>query len=124
LGYLENLREIIYKNNIQRVIISSPEYKYFEILEILESLKGLDVTTLIFPGFFEFSLKRLSVREIGGFPYAGCKHWFFWINLFLKNIIDYVLGSVFFIFFIPIYLIAAILIKLDSKGPVFFNRKD
>lgn len=124
LGYLEDLNDIINKNNIQRVIISSPEYKYYELLEILESLKGLDVTTLIFPGFFEFSLKRLSVREIGGVPLMQVENiGFFGINLFLKNLIDYVLGSIFFIFFILIYLIAAILIKLDSRGPVFFKQR-
>ena len=124
LGYLEDLKDIINKNNIQRVIISSPEYKYYEILEILESLKGMDITTLIFPGFFEFSLKRLSVREIGGVPLMQVANiGFFGINLFLKNLIDYVLGSLFFIFFIPIYLIAAFLIKLDSRGPVFLKQK-
>ncbi|MCL4416160.1 MAG: sugar transferase, partial [Actinobacteria bacterium] len=124
LGDLENLREIICKNNIQRVIISSPEFKYFEILQILEDLKRLDVTVLIFPGFFEFSLRRLSIREIGGVPLMQVANiGFFGFNLFLKNLIDYSLGSIFFIFFIPVYLITAILIKLDSKGPVFFKQK-
>jgi len=124
LGYLENLREIIYANNIQRVIISSPEFKYFEILEILENLKGMDITTLIFPGFFEFSLRRLSVREIGGVPLMQVSNiGFFGLNLFLKNLIDYVLGSIIFIIFIPIYLFIGMLIKISSKGPVFFKQK-
>ncbi|MCL4385533.1 MAG: sugar transferase [Cyanobacteria bacterium] len=123
LGYLENLKGVINDNNIQRVIISSPEYKYYEILEILENLKGLDITTLIFPGFFEFSLKRLSVREIGGVPLMQVANiGFFGFNLFLKNFIDYVFGSIFFLFFIPIYLIVALLIKIDSKGPVFYKQ--
>ena len=124
LGYLENLKDIINKNNIQRVIISSPEYKYYEILEILESLKGMDITTLIFPGFFEFSLRRLSVREIGGVPLMQVANiGFFGFNLFLKNLIDYTLGIISFIFFIPIYLVVAILIKTSSRGPVFFKQK-
>ena len=124
LGYLEDLKDIINKNNIQRVIISSPEYKYYEILEILESLKGLDVTTLIFPGFFEFSLKRLSIREIGGVPLMQVSNiGFFGINLFLKNFIDYILGSILFLIFIPIYLIIGLMIKLNSRGPIFFRQK-
>lgn len=124
IGYLEDLKDIINKNNIQRVIISSPEYKYYEILEILESLKGLDVTTLIFPGFFEFSLRRLSVREIGGVPLMQVSNiGFFGINLFLKNFIDYILGSILFLIFIPIYLIIGLMIKLNSRGPIFFRQK-
>ena len=124
LGYLEDLKDIINKKNIQRVIISSPEYKYYEILEILESLKGLDVTTLIFPGFFEFSLKRLSVREIGGVPLMQVSNiGFFGFNLFLKNLTDYLLGSIIFLFFIPIYIFVGFAIKMDSKGPVFYQQK-
>lgn len=124
LGYLEDLKDIINKNNIQRVIISSPEYKYDEILEILENLKGLDVNTLIFPGFFEFSLKRLSVHEIGGVPLMQVSNiGFFGINLFLKNLIDYILGSILFLIFIPIYLVVALMIKLNSRGPIFFEQK-
>ena len=48
---------------------------------------------------------------------------FFGVNLFLKNLIDYVLGSIIFIIFIPIYLFVGMLIKIDSRGPVFFKQK-
>ncbi|MBM3706983.1 MAG: sugar transferase [Actinobacteria bacterium] len=123
-GCLEELKDVIMKQNIQRIIISGPEFKYYEILEILENLKGLDVTVLIFPGFFEFSLRRISVREIGGVPLMQVSNiGFFGINLFLKNLIDYVLGTILFIFFIFIYLVVAVLIKLNSNGPVFFQQK-
>lgn len=37
----------------------------------------------------------------------------------VKRIVDILLGSVLFIFFLPICLVAAAIIKLDSKGPVF-----
>jgi exopolysaccharide biosynthesis polyprenyl glycosylphosphotransferase len=124
IGHLEDLKKIMHEYNVQRVIISGPEFKYFEILEILEDLKGMDATVLIFPGFFEFSFRRLSVREIGGVPLMQVSNiGFFGINLFLKNFIDYVLGSIFFIIFIPIYLFVGMLIKLDSRGPVFFMQQ-
>ncbi len=124
LGYLEDIREVIYKNKIQRVIISAPEYNYREILEILEKIKGIDISILVFPGFFEFSIKRMNMREIAGIPLMQVSNiGFFGINLFLKNLIDYILGSLFFIFFIPIYFMAAFLIKLDSRGPVFLKQK-
>ena len=124
IGYLEDIKDLVLKNNIQRAIISGPEFQYNEILEILEDLKGLDVTVLIFPGFFEFSLRRLSVREIGGVPLMQVANiGFFGINLFLKNLLDYSLGIVFFLIFIPLYLIVGLIIKIDSRGPVFFMQK-
>jgi len=124
LGYLEDIREVIYKNGIQRVIISGPEYNYNEILEILEKIKGLDISVMVFPGFFEFSIKRMSMREIAGIPLMQVANiGFFGFNLFLKNLIDYLLGSIIFLFFIPIYLIMGLAIKLDSPGPVFYQQK-
>ena len=124
LGYLEDIREVIYKNGIQRVIISGPEYNYNEILEILEKIKGLDISVMVFPGFFEFSIKRMSMREIAGIPLMQVANiGFFGFNLFLKNLIDYLLGSIIFLFFIPIYLIMGLAIKLDSPGPVFYQQR-
>lgn len=40
--------------------------------------------------------------------------------LFFKRLMDIVLSSIALIVFIPIFLIISFLIKLDSKGPVFF----
>jgi len=124
LGYLNDLEDVIYENEIQRVIISSPEFKYNEILEILEKIKGIDVSILIFPGFFEFSVKRMNMREIAGIPLMQVLNiGFFGFNLFLKNTIDYVLGSIMFLFFIPIYLFVGLAIKINSSGPIFYKQR-
>jgi len=124
LGYTENIKDVVINNNIQRVIVSGLEYKYSETLEIIEQLKGMDVSIMLFPGFFEFSIKRMAVREISGIPLMQVANiGFFGINLFLKNMVDYVFGTVIFLFFIPIYLIVGLMIKLDSPGLVFYKQK-
>jgi len=124
LGFLDDLIEVISKNGIQSIIISGTEYKYYKMLEILEKLKGLDVSVLIFPGFFEFSVKRTNMREVAGVPLMQIANvGFFGVNLFLKNVIDYVLGGILFLFFIPIYLIIGIMIKSGSEGPVLYKQK-
>jgi len=124
LGSLENLKEVVLKNRIQRIILSSKKYGYSEILDILEELKGLDVLVLMFPGYFEYSIRRMSMRDVSGIPLIHISNiGFYGINLFYKNAIDYILGSILFIIFIPLYLIFGLLIKIDSKGPVFYRQK-
>lgn len=123
MGRLEDLREIAKKSGARRIIISSNEYKYYEILSMLEELKGMDVSVLIFPGFFEFSIKRMTMREISGIPLMQVKNvGFFGMDLFYKNVIDAVLGAVVFLFFIPVYLIVGAVIKINSKGPIFYKQ--
>jgi exopolysaccharide biosynthesis polyprenyl glycosylphosphotransferase len=124
LGYLENIKEIVKDNDVQKVIISGKEYKYYEILDMLEKIKGLDVLILMFPGFFEFSIKRMKMREVGRIPLVQISNvGFFGIDLFYKNLIDYVLGGILFLLFIPVYLVAGFLIKVDSRGPVFYKQR-
>ena len=45
------------------------------------------------------------------------------IQRFFKNIIDFVIALIGLIILSPIFLIVAVLIKLDSTGPVFFKQK-
>jgi len=124
LGNLNNIASIIRNNSIQTIIISGTEYKYFEALEILEKLKIYDVSVLLFPGFFEFSMKRVDMREVAGVPLMQVANiGFSGINLFLKNLIDYLFGSIIFIFFIPVYLIVGLAIKINSQGPVFYQQE-
>ncbi len=43
--------------------------------------------------------------------------------LVFKRVFDLFISFVFFIFFIPIFCIVGLLIKIDSKGPVFYKHK-
>ncbi len=124
IGYIEDLKKIIPEYGIQRVIIVSSEFNYDVLLDILEELKNFDISVLIFPGFFEFSVKRVDMREIAGIPLMQVSNiGFSGISLFLKNIIDYLFGVIIFILFIRIYLIVGFAIKINSPGPVFYQQK-
>lgn len=45
------------------------------------------------------------------------------ISLIMKRLFDIVVSFVMLLIFLPILLIVAILIKIDSKGPVFFRQE-
>jgi len=45
------------------------------------------------------------------------------ISLFLKRIFDVIMSLILLIILFPIFLIIAILIKVDSKGPVFYRQE-
>jgi len=66
----------------------------------------------------------MNMREISGVPFIHVSNiGFFGIDLILKNILDYLLGIIFFILFIPIYLFVGLLIKINSKGPILYKQK-
>jgi O-antigen biosynthesis protein WbqP len=43
--------------------------------------------------------------------------------IFFKRIIDFSLSLFGFIFFLPVFVLISLLIKFDSKGPIFFKQK-
>ena len=42
---------------------------------------------------------------------------------FIKRAIDIIISGVGFILLLPIFILLAIIIKIDSKGPIFFKHK-
>lgn len=44
-------------------------------------------------------------------------------NQILKNIFDYIVAGISLILLLPIFVIIGILIKIDSKGPIFFKQE-
>jgi len=44
------------------------------------------------------------------------------ISLFIKRVVDIVVSSILIILFLPVFLIFALIIKIDSRGPVFYRQ--
>lgn len=45
------------------------------------------------------------------------------INFIIKNVFDILIASIMLLILLPLFLILAICIKIDSKGPIFFKQK-
>ncbi|MCK5320443.1 sugar transferase, partial [Candidatus Parcubacteria bacterium] len=68
---------------------------------------------------------KTEVNEIAGIPIVEVKKtpldgW----GRIVKRILDLIGSSVLIIILSPILILTAIIIKIDSRGPVFFSRKD
>lgn len=124
LGELSELGKIVKKYNINRVIISSSDIKYFDIFRLLEEIEDLDIEIQMSPSLFEFSVSRMKIFEYMGIPLIQIqKTTIKGIDKFLKLLIDYLLGTVLFIVFIFLYIVIGTLIKIDSKGPVLYSQE-
>jgi exopolysaccharide biosynthesis polyprenyl glycosylphosphotransferase len=124
LGTLDNIREYLKKYNIDTIVISSPDLKYDEIQKFLESIKEFNLEILMSPSLFEFSVSRMRMFDYGGIPLIQITRTTQdWKIKVTKFIIDYTLGIPIFLFFIILYPVVALAIKLDSEGPVLYGQK-
>lgn len=124
LGNIKDLENILKKYNVNRIIISTPHLKYFDILELLDRVNDTAIEVQMSPSLFEFSVSRMKMFDYMGFPLIQIqKVRMNLLDKFLKFLIDLVIGSFLFIIFLLVFPVIGILIKIDSKGPIIYTQE-
>lgn len=125
LGKSDSLSELTERYQVDDLIISSTALSREELLEIYRTF-GMNgnVELKLSPGLFELFTTGVRVQEAGFVPLISLnKLRITGIDAFLKSLFDYALTVVALILFLPLMLVIAILVKLDSPGPVIYRRQ-
>lgn len=124
LGVLDDLAPLVEKEKVDKIIISFPEGRgAFPTQDLLKcKFKGVQVLEL--HSFYEHLKGKILLNGLRpswlifneGFNKAK-------ITLFGKRIVDLIISSLGLMLTMPVSLITALLIKLDSKGPVIYQQE-
>lgn len=122
LGAVEQLPEIISNTVVDEVIIALPvKSQYNRIKKAVAVLEEQGILVHIVSDLFPNQLARIQPQEFEGWPLLSLHSAppFCW-RTDVKRAIDF-LGAAFGLVAIsPLLVLTAILVKLESKGPVFF----
>ena len=123
LGAPDRLPGIVRLFDVERVIFAFSRDSHEQTLDLIRSVKDLDVQIDIVPRLFEMVGKGVEIHTVEGLPLVGLPP----LHLsrssrFLKRAMDIVLSLVGLIRIAPLFAIVAVAIKLDSRGPVFFRQ--
>lgn len=125
LGGFEELPKIIDKEVVDEVAIALPiKSHYTQIKTAVAQLEEQGVVVHILSDFFPHHLARIQPQEFQGFPLlslhnAPVFHW----QTEIKRLVDTLGALILLIIFTPLFIPIAILIKLDSRGPVLFTQE-
>lgn len=126
LGNFDDLIEDITHNTVDNIIICDDSIKEDLYNKILKAAEDNMVRVYIVPDFKYFALGPHSFDLIQGIPFIKMmpEPLSNTENQFIKRIFDFAF-SLFVVVFVLSWLIPliAIIIKLESKGPVFFKQK-
>lgn len=124
MGEYHDIKMIIEKNNIEEVIIALESWEHEYIKNIVNDLGDLGVIIKIIPDIYDILSGHVKMTTILGTPLIEIKNKIIpeW-QISVKRFIDVFFSIFVLITFSWLYLILAILIKLGSKGPVFFNQE-
>lgn len=125
LGNLNDLDAMISKYGVSEIILASSALSQEQVLAVFRKYgTRKDLTLRMSSGLYEIITTGIEVKEVGLVPLVtinkvrmtGLEH-------FLKQLIDYVIAIPLFLVLLPLFAILAILIKLDSPGPVIHRRR-
>lgn len=121
LGTPQDLPTLIEDYAIDEVIIAIPEKGHREVVEVISYCERGRVSIKVFPDFFQFVASEASIDDLGGLPLLAIRDFAMrGYLLIFKRLMDILGAIVGLIFFSPLMMLAAIAIKLESPGPVFF----
>ncbi len=124
LGQTHQLQEIVTANHAGTIVVSLAERRgAFPVQAILDcKLRGIRIED--WPAFYEKLTRKIFVQNLrpswlvfsDGFTHTR-------VTRLIKRVVDLGLSSLFLGLGWPIFLLVAIAIKLDSRGPVFFRQE-
>lgn len=124
LGGVGDLVKLIREDQVDKVIIALPGNAEQRIRKIVQQLSQVPVKILLAPELAAFAFTNRGSSEVGGLsmlqvldtPISG------WGGV-LKMLEDRLIAGGVLLVLAPLMTMIAVIIKLDSKGPVLFRQK-
>jgi exopolysaccharide biosynthesis polyprenyl glycosylphosphotransferase len=123
LGNTANIPRLIKEMVVDEVIITLPWMYHRKIVSIIAQCEREQVRVRIVPDMFQMTLSHLDVEDLSGIPMIGVRD----ITIgrtqgLIKRAMDVFIALTGLILLLPFFALLALLIKLDSDGPVFFTQ--
>jgi exopolysaccharide biosynthesis polyprenyl glycosylphosphotransferase len=118
----ETLKDLKTEKGIEEIIQCDPDLSKKKINMLIRFSDIYKLEFKFIPNIFQAHTTNISIRQLAGFPLIEiCKTPLDGWGKVLKRIFDLVFASLFVVIFSPVYLLIALLIRLDSPGPVIYT---
>jgi exopolysaccharide biosynthesis polyprenyl glycosylphosphotransferase len=123
LGGIADVSALVPLLDIERVIVAFSRDSQESTLELIRELNGLGVQVDVVPRLFELVAPGVGIHTVEGLPLVGLPPLrLSRSSLLLKRALDLALTVPALVALSPLFAVVALLIRLDSPGPVFFRQ--
>jgi exopolysaccharide biosynthesis polyprenyl glycosylphosphotransferase len=121
LGPIENFTQILDNQAIDLAIICLPWQSQRTVARLVNECEQAAIKVQVVPDLFQSTKNQMHVEELDGIPLISTRTlsiagW----NFFFKRLFDIVFSGFIAIVALPLGLLIALLIRLDSPGPVIY----
>jgi len=123
LGGTADLTSLVDRHNIDWIVLAFSEAPHEKTLELVREVRRPDVHLSIVPNFYELFASNAAIEDIEGVPVVSLPSMSFSRTVrVLKRTFDIVAAGAGLLALTPVLAVAAIAIRLDTRGPVFFKQ--
>ena len=123
LGNLSQLERVMHDHDVEEVLIALEGNERQRVIDIIGSCNGHSINLKIVPDLYDIVVGQARTNQIYGFPLIEILPELMpaWERR-VKRFIDILVSLVILLLFSPIWILAAIAIKIDSRGPVLYTQ--
>lgn len=123
LGGLNDLQQLAAQHQISDAVVALPMHAHQRLVGLCQTLQAQAVRVHVIPDLFALSFPSATLDGFGGIPVislgqSGILGW----RRFWKRAFDVIAATLGLVLIAPLMAVIALLIKLESRGPVFYRQ--
>ncbi len=123
LGDYGDLESVVKRHGITDLFVAMPLSEYGSIMWLIESGNNLLVDIHLVPDILQLASLKAGLEHIEGVPVINLgdiplEGW----PALSKRLFDILVAGFGLVLFLPLFALTALLLKLDSRGPVFYRQ--
>ena len=123
LGGLADIDLVLERSMPDRVIVALPLEANAHSNELIAACRRRGVRATVVPDLLALQAGRVNTEAVAGIPlFTLTSNRIAGLNAVLKRSLDVVLAGAMLVLLSPLLLLAALAIRIDSPGPVFFGQ--
>jgi exopolysaccharide biosynthesis polyprenyl glycosylphosphotransferase len=124
VGDTQDLNHLIMRHDIEQVFVALAEPDYHKILSMVAGSSDTSAEFKIVPHLLEVITSGVVADDIDGIPLVGVRRSrLVGFNLVIKRVFDRAFTVVLLIPGLPLMAVIAVMIKLESRGPVMYSQE-
>lgn len=123
LGKIKDINKIVRKHNIDEIFIGIPDFNRKKLTEIIIENEGINIK--IVSDILGLMTKNIDYDEMFGIPVFSIRELPLdkMRNRIIKRTFDFIFSFIILILLLPVLIIITFLIKITSRGPVFYKQE-
>jgi exopolysaccharide biosynthesis polyprenyl glycosylphosphotransferase len=124
LDSLDNARQVVLQHRVDHVILALPRRAHDRTNRLIADLHDLPVKVYVIPDYFALTLHHAAVEEFAGIPVLDLRAPALSdYQRLIKRTFDIVITLLLLPFSLPMMGILALVIRIDSPGPVVLHQE-